>query len=643
MRTVICIISRIILTLLIFTSLSIQSQNKAFVIDSLEARIQSGLSDSNRVILLRKIANETASSDRIRNKDTHQLIIELCETKLLSELTVNQSFFYKRQLASSYNSLGVNYFLNANFNSSTDLLLKSIQLSKEIEAFGMLAKSYTVLGVIQKNLKDYATSSNSLKLAVNYADSAKDNNSKALAYNNLGLNQLLVDSIASAIVYFEKTKELYQLENNQRGLGVVFVNLGSCNKKRAMFEDAIELFKQSIEIRNEINDKQGLIFSHHRLGETYFELEKLSLAESHGKISLELAIEKGYPRGLRDANHLLYRTNKRRRNLEKALYYYEKYIVARDSLINKENIREVTKLESQYLYEQVAIKDSLRNEEKVKSVEKDLAIEKANTEKQSVITISLSFFLLLIGIAAYYIYDRYKKEKAQKLVIEAQKLIVDKSLIELAKRDEEKEILLKEIHHRVKNNLQVISSLLDLQTDKIEDKSALIAMEDGQSRVKAMALIHQNLYQNQDISSVSFKEYANQLINQLASVYSPEHTVKVELKSDEVFFDIDTAIPLGLILNELISNAYKYAFKSNVKEKLTVSLTNISVGEYCLEVGDNGDGLAPDFELKKAKSLGLRLVHRLSRQLYGKVDYLYDQGAKFEIIFKDTQQRKLVQ
>ena len=138
--------------------------------------------------------------------------------------------------------------------------------------------------------------------------------------------------------------------------------------------------------------------------------------------------------------------------------------------------------------------------------------------------------------------------------------LIKKQNIVIVEQNKEKDVLLKEIHHRVKNNLQIISSLLNLQTKNITEQSTLVAMVDGQNRVKAMALIHQKLYQNNDLASIKFKDYTSQLLNQIASLYPELTSVKQQVISDDVELDIDTAVPLGLILSELITNAYKYAF-----------------------------------------------------------------------------------
>ena len=167
--------------------------------------------------------------------------------------------------------------------------------------------------------------------------------------------------------------------------------------------------------------------------------------------------------------------------------------------------------------------------------------------------------LVLGGI----IFARYRVTQRQKQVIE----VTNK---ELDARNAEKEVLLKEIHHRVKNNLQIISSLLDLQSKDIDDEGALSAVADGQSRVKSMALIHQKLYQTEDIATVDFGSYATDLCSQLAALYPDMDNTKLDIEGNGIELDIDTAIPLGLILNELVTNAFKYGINSQRTGNLSV-------------------------------------------------------------------------
>jgi len=201
----------------------------------------------------------------------------------------------------------------------------------------------------------------------------------------------------------------------------------------------------------------------------------------------------------------------------------------------------------------------------------------------------------------------------------------------------EKEVLLREIHHRVKNNLNVISSLLDLQLENISDPTLINAFRESQNRVISMALIHEKLYQSQDLSRIDFEEYVKDLIPTLFHSYGVDQT-KVEVSMDipHVDLGIDVAIPCSLIVNELVSNALKYAFKSVTKGEIGIGVhsnTTADPTEYELVVEDNGIGLPKGFDIDRAKSLGLRLVKTLTRQLGGRVRFTSDHGTKFSIRF----------
>ena len=197
----------------------------------------------------------------------------------------------------------------------------------------------------------------------------------------------------------------------------------------------------------------------------------------------------------------------------------------------------------------------------------------------------------------------------------------------------QKEILLKEIHHRVKNNLQVISSLLRLQSHSVKDEVAKSALLEGQNRVMSIALIHQKLYQDEKLDLVEFSTFADELFSQLRSIFDVGTGVHIINEIPETFIGIDTAVPLGLILNELITNSFKYAFKNIASPCIRLSME--TKGDvYILTYSDNGAGLPADINIEHSKSLGLRLVNRLSKQLNGNVLYFKKDWCNFVISFK---------
>jgi len=198
----------------------------------------------------------------------------------------------------------------------------------------------------------------------------------------------------------------------------------------------------------------------------------------------------------------------------------------------------------------------------------------------------------------------------------------------------EKVVLLKEIHHRVKNNLQVIASMLNLQSGYIEDQQSLEIFQDSQNRVEAMAAIHEKLYQSENLARIDFADYIRDLTASLFSTYENRGTgVELSVEADDAWLGVDTAVPCGLILNELVSNALKHAFPDGHGGQLKIQFLNMPDGKLSLCVADNGIGFPPQIDFRNTTSLGLQLVNTLVNQLDGTLDLKNEQGTTFQLAF----------
>ncbi|MCI5146627.1 MAG: hypothetical protein D3923_14140 [Candidatus Electrothrix sp. AR3] len=194
----------------------------------------------------------------------------------------------------------------------------------------------------------------------------------------------------------------------------------------------------------------------------------------------------------------------------------------------------------------------------------------------------------------------------------------------------EKEALLKEIHHRVKNNMQIVASLMFLQSQNIKNKEALDVLQESQNRVKSMGLAHELLYRSANLSKVPFKEYIETLVQSLCESYGGNISFRVEAEGIEL--PVDTAIPCGLIVNELITNSFKHAFNNDQAGILTVRF--IRLGDtYTLAVSDNGIGMPTDYDWKSSVTLGLNLVRTLSAQLDAQLEFKNNNGLTCELSF----------
>jgi two-component sensor histidine kinase len=196
---------------------------------------------------------------------------------------------------------------------------------------------------------------------------------------------------------------------------------------------------------------------------------------------------------------------------------------------------------------------------------------------------------------------------------------------------EEKEVLLKEIHHRVKNNLQIVSSLLYLQSRKTEDDTVLQVLRESQNRIKSMALIHEKLYHSHDFTRIDFADYIRSLAGHLMHTYRTVGGVNLKVDVGQVSFGLDKAIPLGLIINELVSNALKYAFPLDRRGEITVSLQEEADRGDTLIVRDNGVGFPQDIDFEHSPSLGLQLVCTLAKQVDGEIRLDRNGGTTFTV------------
>lgn len=220
-------------------------------------------------------------------------------------------------------------------------------------------------------------------------------------------------------------------------------------------------------------------------------------------------------------------------------------------------------------------------------------------------------------------------------------LFVDTDITESKKMEnqivaslKEKDLLLKEIHHRVKNNLQIIISLLNLQSGYIKDEETLKAVREGQNRVRSMALVHEKFYQSDELGEIDFKEYTEKLCHFLKQSYADHDApISIVVDAEGIGFDMDTAMPCGLLITEIVSNSLKYAFPGHREGEIKIAFSKPAEKKVQMIISDNGIGLPHDFEIEKSESLGMQLIIALTSQLDGEVKYSGGNGTIFTVTF----------
>lgn len=231
---------------------------------------------------------------------------------------------------------------------------------------------------------------------------------------------------------------------------------------------------------------------------------------------------------------------------------------------------------------------------------------------------------LAIGIQQSELYKQLQGELLERQAAEAR---IQANL-------NEKELLLKEIHHRVKNNLQVISSIFSLQSRYVEDPNVILVLKESRNRIRSMALIHERLYQSSNLAQIDFSDYIKNLTHELFASYNiSRRQIQTQLCISNIVLNLDTAIPCGLLINELISNALKHGFPNRRTGQIQIEFTTIMGEDLSLMVKDNGIGLPPNFDIHATNSLGMRLIEALTRQLEGQLEIVNEAGACFHITF----------
>ncbi len=456
-------------------------------------------------------------------------------------------------------------------------------------------------------------------------------------HNNVG-NYLRLDKSAStAITNLLKAKGFIDVflndlstvkTENEIGKGLILKaiiegNIGKSYVQLNQCDEAIPYLERSMESIQENNSgsySQDIVENTLALAECKIQTGEYSEAKQY--LDAELNLIK--PEYQLKKNRLLAAYFGRIEDYRNEAFFLKKNIRIQDSL----DVHESAIKKQQWVA--VVAQEDLDNSRRMIDQQK-LEMERARNELQNkdekINLVFISLIFTLLGFAGL-VYAYLKSIKNQRLIAE-QKHIIENSLVE-------KDSLLKEIHHRVKNNLQMVSSLLSLQTKNTRSKAAIEALEEGKSRVKAMALIHQKLYQNEDLSVIEMQGYIESLINSVQSVFKKGgHNINITIDAEGVELDIDRAIPFGLILNELVSNSFKYAFPDDhINPKIYIHLRK-NAKEGFFEYADNGIGLPDDSEERANSSMGIRLINRLVNQLQSKlnVDKSSD-GVRFYFNFK---------
>lgn len=401
-----------------------------------------------------------------------------------------------------------------------------------------------------------------------------------------GFVQFKLKKPDQALLYFDKAlAKAKKLHFSPLEIARLLNDRGNALKHLQRYTEARESYQECLQIAEKLQLDMAIAAAWANLGEVYFKMGSYAEALPYQQKTIALQERNGDYFNLVENYRQIGETYEHLGNYPMALSFERKSRELNDSTLNAQSDARISELRTQYETEQK---------------EATISAQAAQLSQQRTMEwLGLGVVALLALLAFNFWRNAIARKKANAL---------------LAAKNQENELLLKEIHHRVKNNLEVVSSLLALQSAQIDDPNIKDAMQESQNRVQSIGIVHQKLYQRDNLAAVEMKDYFLHLSENVLDTFGAEGRVQVELAMQELELDVDTAVPIGLIVNELLSNTLKYAFPDGQKGQVKIKLEKTEKGHLHLEVTDDGIGKRSEV---KGTGFGTQLVMLLSRQLNG--------------------------
>lgn len=537
---------------------------------------------------------------------------QLDETKLALQkaLQFNEAAGDLENMATTYDILCYLYDVQGNSAAATQTAYDYLKLSEKIgdkDAIGhaahMLASNYQALGNIPEALKYFKQGLRVSK--------ETGNKIEQIYYNtDIGGIYLLDKNFTEAWQYYSVALTLAKEVNDVQLLAYVYRRMGHYYRGMDDYSEALKSYFSSEEAYKSISNKQDLAGLYADIGAVYTSLKKYQLAKKYFTESKDLYDGLNSKMSMVDYYYGKQKFDSATGNWQGAYLHFKEYTAIRDSAYSKESLQKLVGSQLQYENEK---KEAVIKAEQEK---KDLL---TNEEIKRQLNIRNASFAVLAVVLVFSIIALYQRNKLAREKKRSDQLLQDK------------ELLLREIHHRVKNNLEVVSSLLALQSAQISDTQTKDAMQESQNRVQSIGIVHQKLYQGTNLGAIEMKDYFINLSESILDSFGAEERVTIECAMDNLDVDIDTAVPLGLIVNELLTNTLKYAFPEGQQGKVLIKLQKKNDGVLQLEVSDNGVGKSG---ITYGTGFGGQLVSLLTQQLSGTMKEEVNQGTKIYFEFK---------
>jgi len=591
-----------IIILCVLISSFLRAQNKVKV-DSLE-RLLVAAPDITKLKLLSDLTNELTVS----NSSQALIYAEM-------GLQISNKLNLKKQVGHFSNIIGLVYLQKGEYKKALTLYLDALRINESIQEKSGISCNLSNIANIYRAQGNYEKALQYQFRSLKIEEALADTFGIAASKTNIGNYYSEQGDNVKALSYYEQALMSFRQLSDPQNTGTVINNIGAIYFGEEKFEAAIEKFNEAIKIYETIDDKYGIALDLNNISEVFVAWKKYDKALEYSKNSLDIAIEIG----AKDIQKHNYQTLSEifalTKDFASAYDYHKLYSATIDSLLSLETSKQITEMTVKYEIEKMDVENLYLKKE---------------TEKQKETTDYLLLGLVVLAGAGSGFFFR---SRAKQRINEKLERIVGERTAELNSKNSQQELMLQEIHHRVKNNLQLISSILRMQIHFKGNKDVEQIVEICNNRIKCMAILHDKLYQSKDFSKINSGDYLSELINYISKNYDWGHAkVKVELNLINEYLHIDQLIPCGLIVNELVSNAYKYAFKPNQTDAiLSVSLFKEHKENYRLIIKDNGFGFPEKFDVNNLSGLGLTIVQSQVEQLEGTIKFENNSGSVIDI------------
>ncbi|MBK8282080.1 MAG: hypothetical protein IPK94_18615 [Saprospiraceae bacterium] len=471
---------------------------------------------------------------------------------------------------------------------------------------------YNELGNLYSNLKQWDEANKYFLKSYQLSKDLKYPPGQSVSLRNLTANAIEQKSFDNARKYINESLEIDLASKWDLGISRSYRSLAKIFESTNITDSAILSYNIALQHLNNDADHYDFAVNYQGLARNYLVKNQLDSVEKYLTLADKIA------KNLTAADYSIEQKKikatwyEKTGNYKQATSYLKSYVDENDQQLSKDIAAQITGLNVRF--------ESQRKEDQITllTTENELASTRLKSSRLGLLASLIG--LIIFSLGSYYIYRLWQTTKNQNNVI-------SKSL-------QEKETLIKEIHHRVKNNLQFISSLLNLQSRHVDDAVALAALKESQDRVRSMALIHQNLYRDHNFTSIDSKTYFEMLVKSLFQSYNIQPgKINLIMDIDPVQIDVDSMIPIGLILNELISNSLKYAFPGDATGTIHVALKEKN-NELLLSVDDNGIGMPEDQLNQRGQSFGYRLIHAFKNQLDADLTVTNTKGTSVIMMIK---------